>query len=281
MRKPRRLRWPARRPCGTSPTTPTPSFPAKPDFPGLGLFLWAFWRSYSGLSKIRSQATNSRASDAEPCSCRLRVLMSCIGAFFLSIAYSGLLYAILGISAAYKQAVRKKRQRNGSRPNLRRRNPLRSRRWLNGGARARASRRPLEGRSRVRSCPIDPRNAKWRSPRFGFACAVMARWALCRLPSRVCDAADLRRIEALGREMAPVVERDPTSAAKYTDYDHWVPFNVARVAALGLHHSKPLRILDIGCGPGYFLAVGAGLRTRLLWNRRARDDPDHGGSAGL
>ena len=31
--------------------------------------------------------------------------MSCVGAFFLSIAYSGLLYAILGISAAYNQAV--------------------------------------------------------------------------------------------------------------------------------------------------------------------------------
>ena len=77
---------------------------------------------------------------------------------------------------------------------------------------------------------------------------------LCRLPSRVCEAADLRRIEALRQEMASVVERDPTSAAKYADYDHWVPFNAARVAALGLHHSKPLRILDIGCGPGYFIA---------------------------
>ncbi len=36
---------------------------------------------------------------------QIAVLMSCVGAFFLSIAYSGLLYAILGISAAYKQAV--------------------------------------------------------------------------------------------------------------------------------------------------------------------------------
>jgi SAM-dependent methyltransferase len=77
---------------------------------------------------------------------------------------------------------------------------------------------------------------------------------LCRLPARVCDAADLRRIEALAQEMAPVVERDPTSAAKYADYDHWVPFNVARIGALGLHASKPRRILDIGCGPGYFMA---------------------------
>jgi SAM-dependent methyltransferase len=78
--------------------------------------------------------------------------------------------------------------------------------------------------------------------------------SLCRLPGRVCDAADLRRIEALGREMASVVEHDPTSAAKYTDYDRWVPFNVARIGALGLHQSKGKRILDVGCGPGYFMA---------------------------
>lgn len=77
---------------------------------------------------------------------------------------------------------------------------------------------------------------------------------LCRLPSRVCNSADLRRIEKLAREMAPVVERDPTSAAKYADYDLWIPFNVARIGALSLHRSQPKRILDIGCGPGYFLA---------------------------
>ena len=55
--------------------------------------------------------------------------------------------------------------------------------------------------------------------------------------------------------MAAVVERDPTSAAKYTDYPSWLPFNVVRVGALALHRSRPLRLLDIGCGPGYFLAA--------------------------
>lgn len=79
--------------------------------------------------------------------------------------------------------------------------------------------------------------------------------SLCRLPSKVCDAADLRRIEHLGREMVTVVQRDPTSAAKYADYDLWVPFNVVRIGALGLHASKRKRILDIGCGPGYFMAA--------------------------
>jgi len=81
--------------------------------------------------------------------------------------------------------------------------------------------------------------------------------ALCRLTSRVCENADLQRIEKLAREMAPVVERDPACAAKYADYAYWIPFNVNRVGGLGLHHSRPLRILDIGCGPGYFLAAAA------------------------
>ncbi len=79
--------------------------------------------------------------------------------------------------------------------------------------------------------------------------------ALCRLPARVCDHADLPRIDALAQEMAPVVKRDPTCAAKYADYDLWVPFNVARIASLSLHAAKPQRLLDIGCGPGYFLAA--------------------------
>jgi SAM-dependent methyltransferase len=79
--------------------------------------------------------------------------------------------------------------------------------------------------------------------------------ALCRLPARVCANSDIARIEKLGREMAGVIERDPTCAAKYTDYHLWIPFNVARIGALAFQKSPPLRILDIGCGPGYFMAA--------------------------
>lgn len=78
---------------------------------------------------------------------------------------------------------------------------------------------------------------------------------LGRLSSQVRNRADLARIDSLGEEMRIAIERDPTSAAKYVDYDYWIPFNVARVGALSLHDSPPLRILDIGCGPGYFLAA--------------------------
>ena len=80
---------------------------------------------------------------------------------------------------------------------------------------------------------------------------------LCRLASRICENADLERIDNLGKEMAVTREHDPASAAKYTDYSYWIPFNVDRVGRLGLHRSRRLRVLDIGCGPGYFLAAAS------------------------
>jgi O-antigen ligase len=73
-------------------------------FPGLFLFLYAFYRGYKGLSTIRTKYKYSRVGRAA-LFLQIGVLMSCVGAFFLSIAYSGLLYAILGISAAYQAAV--------------------------------------------------------------------------------------------------------------------------------------------------------------------------------
>jgi SAM-dependent methyltransferase len=78
---------------------------------------------------------------------------------------------------------------------------------------------------------------------------------LVQLPAAIRKSADVARIDRLHAEMKAEVARDATSAAKYADHRYWVPFNVDRVAALSLHDSDPLRILDIGCGPGYFLAA--------------------------
>ncbi len=39
--------------------------------------------------------------------------------------------------------------------------------------------------------------------------------ALLGLPSRICRAADLERIDRLGEETAAALERDPACAAKY------------------------------------------------------------------
>lgn len=41
----------------------------------------------------------------------------------------------------------------------------------------------------------------------------------------------------------------------YENADYWVGVNVKRAQDLWLDRSRPLRILDLGCGPGYFLYV--------------------------
>lgn len=47
--------------------------------------------------------------------------------------------------------------------------------------------------------------------------------------------------------------QDPIGAAKFCDFEYWRRLNILRAARLGLHRSSSLKILDIGCGPGYFL----------------------------
>jgi SAM-dependent methyltransferase len=71
----------------------------------------------------------------------------------------------------------------------------------------------------------------------------------------IVNNADIPSVERLRARMAGVLRSDRVSAAKYTDYEYWLPFNVQRVADLGLHTSPGMKILDIGAGPGYFLAA--------------------------
>lgn len=71
--------------------------------------------------------------------------------------------------------------------------------------------------------------------------------------------ADTERIDALRRRMRSAYRADPTSAAKYADYRFWLLLNLDRAARLGLQASPELRILDLGCGPGYFMAAARAL----------------------
>jgi len=77
--------------------------------------------------------------------------------------------------------------------------------------------------------------------------------------SQVEASADSAAIAHLAEKVAPVYRQDPTSAAKYAKPRHWLLLNTLRVADLGLHTTSGLRILDIGCGPGYFLALARAL----------------------
>src|SRR5437660_2834068 len=42
---------------------------------------------------------------------------------------------------------------------------------------------------------------------------------------------------------------------KYADVDQWLRVNRERVQDLKLHRSRPLRVLDLGCGGGFFLFI--------------------------
>jgi SAM-dependent methyltransferase len=62
------------------------------------------------------------------------------------------------------------------------------------------------------------------------------------------------------KEFAMLRERYPYKATsprinRFEDADYWVGINVERAQDLWLDRAPPLRILDLGCGAGYFLYV--------------------------
>ncbi len=72
--------------------------------PGMVIFLIAFFLAFRGLSQYRSRFPSMQVRRAALC-LQMAVLVSAIGAFFLNLAYSGILYAILGMSAAFQLAA--------------------------------------------------------------------------------------------------------------------------------------------------------------------------------
>ena len=49
--------------------------------------------------------------------------------------------------------------------------------------------------------------------------------------------------------------RNHHAGEKYADIDHWLRVNRERVQDLKLHRCPPQRVLDLGCGGGYFLFI--------------------------
>jgi SAM-dependent methyltransferase len=82
---------------------------------------------------------------------------------------------------------------------------------------------------------------------------------LSDLPALIEKGMDPGKMRNLRHEVGDEYERDPASAAKYAIPRHWLLLNTLRAANLGLHNKTGLRILDIGCGPAYFLAVSRAL----------------------
>jgi SAM-dependent methyltransferase len=82
---------------------------------------------------------------------------------------------------------------------------------------------------------------------------------LTRAVSTAEKSADLEAITYLRKELQATIYRNPVSAAKYTNHRLWLWRSAHRAARLGLHNQNPLRILDIGTGPGYFMAIAKAL----------------------
>src|SRR5438477_5020322 len=57
------------------------------------------------------------------------------------------------------------------------------------------------------------------------------------------------------REIQQRYTDSPEGFAKYTDIDRYLRVNRERVQDLKLHRSTPKRVLDLGCGGGFFLFI--------------------------
>ncbi len=75
---------------------------------GLALYAFAVWRSYRGLSRIRDRYPVYMVRRAA-LFVQIAVLIAAVGAFFLSIAYGGIVYAIIGLSMAFQLATKQER----------------------------------------------------------------------------------------------------------------------------------------------------------------------------
>ncbi|MEQ1851582.1 MAG: class I SAM-dependent methyltransferase [Chthoniobacteraceae bacterium] len=108
--------------------------------------------------------------------------------------------------------------------------------------------------------------------------AGIRRWSYPLDPKPFIDAIDREGFEKLRARFGKPDEK--VLPEKYLDLDEWLPTNVKRVRDLRLPKAPPrLRILDLGCGSGYFLhiarclghdAVGMDLDTEPVFNETLR-----------
>src|SRR2546428_12458940 len=66
------------------------------------------------------------------------------------------------------------------------------------------------------------------------------------------------------REIRQRYAGSPAGYAKYANVDPWLRLNRERVQDLKLHRSAPKRVLDLGCGGGFFLFILKNLGHTVL-----------------
>jgi SAM-dependent methyltransferase len=80
-----------------------------------------------------------------------------------------------------------------------------------------------------------------------------SRWLHPVDRSDVLESLDRAKFEKL-REQFPYRPGSPR-INRFEDVSYWIAINVERAQDLWLDRARPLRILDLGCGAGYFLYV--------------------------
>lgn len=73
------------------------------------------------------------------------------------------------------------------------------------------------------------------------------------MTDRVIGTIDSEQFENIRRRYA--VDDPGDDWPKYLDLERWIDVNIQRVHDLELDLSRPKRILDLGCGTGYFLYI--------------------------
>jgi SAM-dependent methyltransferase len=71
--------------------------------------------------------------------------------------------------------------------------------------------------------------------------------------TRVIETIDPHGFEQIRRRYA--VEDPGEDWPKYLDLDRWIDINIRRIREIELDLARPKRILDLGCGAGYFLHI--------------------------
>jgi len=70
--------------------------------------------------------------------------------------------------------------------------------------------------------------------------------------------------EARAREIQRRYANSNAGYAKYANIEPWLRLNRERVQDLKLHRSEPKRVLDLGCGGGFFLFIAKNLGHSVL-----------------
>ncbi len=87
------------------------------------------------------------------------------------------------------------------------------------------------------------------------ACENFDRRQLSRTYGQIIDQIDTTALESFFSDSTPALKKNTVAAPKYYNYKRWLKVNIIRAARYDLHMRKNLDILDLGCGPGWFLRV--------------------------